>query len=372
MINKGFVFFLMLVIICGNSSVIAQRHRQPDTTFRVIGFYQGSFADLNKYDVSKLTHIIFCFTHLSGNRISLDNDEQERILKGLVALKKNHPNLRVLISFGGWGGCETCSEVFSTDKNRHAFATSARTMLLKYKADGLDLDWESPVIGGYKNHKATGDDKANFTLLLKELRKTLPPASELCFDANSFDEYIRLSVDWGSAMPLVDFVNVMTYGLPADAHGQTGHHSALYSSSYQNESVNKAVEALHALGVPMDKIIIGAAFYAFVAEHVDSINHGLGRPGKFKCNVNFNRLQETYTERNGYEYHWDSVAQAPFLYNKQLGIFVTCDDKKSVSLKTRYAIDKKLGGIMFWKLNGDTYREGLLDAIYRQTTSGKP
>ena len=125
------------------------------------------------------------------------------------------------------------------------------------------------------------------------------------------------------------------------------------------------------MNVPLNKIIIGAAFYSFVVENTDSLNNGLGSTGKFKANVIYSKLLDTYTEKDGYEYHWDSIAQAPFLYKKQLKTFVTYDDKKSVTLKTKYAIEKKLGGIMFWKLNGDTYTDGLLDAIDKQIKTHK-
>jgi chitinase len=239
-------------------------------------------------------------------------------------------------------------------------------MLLKYNADGIDLDWESPVIGGYKNRKASKADKANFTELIKELRKSLPTKSEICFDANSFKTYLELSIDWQEVVPLVDYLNLMTYSLPSNKQGQIGHHAALYSSPYQYESADIAIHKLDSIGVPMNKIIIGAGFYAEVSENVDSVNNGLGRPGIFKTNVNYNKLFETFKENEGYEYHWDSVAQAPFLYNKKLKTFVTFDDRKSVSLKTKYAIDKKLGGIMFWELRGDTYKDGLLDTIDKQ------
>ena len=87
--------------------------------------------------------------------------------------------------------------------------------------------------------------------------------------------------------------------------------------------------------------------------------------------MNYNKLLDNYTVNDDYEYHWDSISKAPFLYNKQQKTFVTFDDKKSVSLKTNYAIDKQLGGIMFWQLKGDTYREGLLDAIYKQIETYK-
>jgi len=362
---------LLLFNFSCSSQPITKRLEKVLVPFRVVGFYHGKGNDIEKFEIDKLTHLIFCFTNLQGNKINIKNAEDEETLKRFVSLKAKYPKLKVLVSFGGWGGCETCSDVFASDSGRKEFAASVKELLIKYNADGIDLDWESPVIGGYKNHKASKDDKANFTALVKELRNTLPANSEICFDANSFKEFLELSIDWKEVMPMVDFVNLMTYGLPSNERGHTGHHTALFSSPYQNESVDKAILALDSMNVPLNKIIIGAAFYSFVAENVDSLKNGLGSTGKFKANVNYSKLIESYTEKDGYEYHWDSIAQAPFLYNKQLKTFVTFDDKKSVSLKTKYAIDKKLGGIMFWKLNGDTYTDGLLDAIDKQIKTHK-
>jgi GH18 family chitinase len=57
--------------------------------------------------------------------------------------------LKVILSLGGWGGCKTCSEVFSTEEGRKEFAQSAKDLCEKYKTDGIDLDWEYPAIEGY-------------------------------------------------------------------------------------------------------------------------------------------------------------------------------------------------------------------------------
>ena len=202
---------------CCCSQPTIERNEKKQVPFRVVGFYKGNGSDIEKYEIGKLTHIIFCFTYLHGNKISIKNADEEGILKRLVSLKTKHPKLKVLISFGGWGGCETCSEVFATDSGRYEFAVSVKDVLTKYNADGLDIDWESPVIGGYKNHRASKDDKMNFTALVETLRKVLPAKSEICFDANSFQEFLELSIDWNKVMPLVDFVNLMTYGLPSNA-----------------------------------------------------------------------------------------------------------------------------------------------------------
>lgn len=126
-----------------------------------------------------------------------------------------------------------------------------------------------------------------------------------------------------------------------------------------------AIRRFDSLGIPRHKLIIGTAFYGEVVETVDTINHGLGRDGVFKANINYQQISSNFLKDNNYTYHWDAASQAPYLYNSKNQTFITYDNRKSVSLKTKYAIENKLGGIMFWKLNADSYDNGLLDAIYK-------
>jgi chitinase len=364
---KTFSFLILLLLvsfILGSYTI--HRHSKKgmkNSSFRVVAYFRGDIKEVQKYDYQKVTHLIYCFMYLKGNQIGFKNEDSENTLKECLALKKKYPKLKVLIALGGWGGCETCSSVFSSNEARIEFAHSVQDVLVKYKADGIDIDWESPVIGGFKDHKAAPEDKENFTQLIFTLRKTLSKRFEICFDANSTKDFIDQSIDWKKVLPKVNFVNLMTYGLPTDKRGHTGHHTALFSSPLQSESIDKSIKYLDSLGLPKNKFLIGAAFYSFVVKEVDSLNNGLGQKGKFKSNVNYNNLNLEYTEVNGYKYFWDTIACAPYLYNPDQKMFVTFDDKHSVSLKTKYAFQNHLGGIMFWRLNGDFYSDGLLDAI---------
>jgi chitinase len=361
--HSKFLLISIVVVHCLFNCSIAQNSKE-NKSFRIIGYYQGKPEDVSNYEYHKLTHVIFCFTDLKGNKISLKDTVDERTLRLLVAQKQKYPELKVLVSLGGWSGCATCSPVFAVDSNRTIFARSVKDFILQYNLDGFDLDWESPVIGGYKDHPAIPEDKDNFTFLIKELRQALPSPYIVCFDANSFPEYVFTSVDWSHVMPNVDFVNLMTYGLPNDKKGHTGHHTALYSSPFQKESVHSGVKLLDSLKVPLNQIIIGAAFYSFVVANVDSINFGLSRPGKVKNSPDYRTTLKKYTAENGYQIYWDTIAMAPYLYSSKEKTFVTFDNKESCHLKTKYALDNQLGGIMFWRLNGDTNKDGLLDAIY--------
>jgi chitinase len=52
-------------------------------------------------------------------------------------------------------------------------------------------------------------------------------------------------------------------------------------------------------------------------------------------------------------------------------LFATYDDKRSIEAKTNYVLKNHLGGIMFWHLPEDSYRDGLLDAIDRTIRKNK-
>lgn len=336
---------------------------------RIIGFYHGDQADFEKYEIEKLSHIVFCFTTLKGHKIGFKTEQDKKKLEKLIALKQEYPHLKVLVSFGGWGGCYSCSNVFAREVYRERFAESVKDLLTKYGADGFDLDWESPVIGGPPNHSASKADKANFTDLLKKLRHAIPSEMELSFDANTFKRYVEESVEWDSVMQYVDYVNLMSYTLPGNEPDRTGHHTALFSSPAQMESADLAIRRLDSLGIPLQKLVVGAAFYGEMYETADTMNQGLGRKAKFKSYVDYQQISDRMLNNSDYDYHWDSTSHAPYLFNPSSRLFITFDDRKSVALKTEYALENKLGGIMFWKLNGDSYKHGLLDAIY--DSSGK-
>ncbi|MDZ7290440.1 MAG: glycoside hydrolase family 18 protein [candidate division KSB1 bacterium] len=331
--------------------------------FSVIAYYRGDASEVDKYPVAKLTHIIFSFLHLQGNRLAVDDADDDSTIRHLVSLKEKYPHLKVMLALGGWGGCKTCSEVFSNQQDRSAFAESAKGLLAQYHADGLDLDWEYPAIEGPPGHAYSPEDRQNFTFLIQELRKTFGEQYELSFAAGGFAEFLENSVEWASVMPLVDRVNLMTYDLVNGYSKVTGHHTPLGSSALQKESVRAAVQFLDSLKIPLRKIVIGAAFYARVWENVDDKNNGIYQPGTFKDFVNYKNFETYFAAEAGFQEHFDPAAEAYYRYSPKTKRFATFDHPEAVKSKTIYAMKKGLGGIMFWQLGGDKYENGLLDAI---------
>jgi len=345
------------------SFIKAQNHKTDDQEMAVIAYYIGNEKAIDNYPVSKLTHIIFSFCHLKGNKLNVDDAGDSSTIKKLVSLKKDNPKLKVLLSLGGWGGCEFCSPVFSSEAGRNEFVQSLKQLNDYFGTDGIDLDWEYPAIEGYPGHKYQSADRNNFTALVKAIRSTLGPQHEISFAAGGFNDFLRRSIDWKEVMPVVNNVNLMSYDLVNGFSQTTGHHTPLFSTSSQIESADNAIKYLTSNGVPANKIVIGAAFYARTWERVDNINNGLYQAGKFKSFIPYRQFDKQISRDSGFVFYRDSVASAPYSYNASKRIFATFDDKLSISQKTRYVKDKGLRGIMFWELTLDDYNDGLLDMI---------
>ena len=356
---KSLFFVCILTLIIS----VINAQKPPSKKIAVIGYYAGDASQVESYPVEKLTHIIFSFCHLRGNELVADNQEDTLTIQRLVTLKKRNSTLKVILSLGGWGGCKTCSPVFSTDSGRMKFAQSVKKLNDYFKTDGIDLDWEYPAIEGFPGHAYMPQDRHNFTLLVQALRQQLGSVPEISFAAGGFTKFLKESIEWEQVMPLVNKVNLMTYDLINGNSTITGHHTPLYSTKEQIESTDNAVRYLDSIGVLKNKIIIGAAIYARVFDVSQDANNGLYQQGKFSKYVPFKNLNKDSLQKNNFTFFWDDVAKAPYLYSSAKKQFITFDDERSMTLKTKYAVQEKLGGIMFWQLGDDKPADGLLDAI---------
>ncbi|MDB5222609.1 MAG: Chitinase [Chitinophagaceae bacterium] len=351
------LLFTIFSFYCG-----AQINTAPKN-FAVIAYYAGRTSMIDSFEVEKLTHIIFSFCHLKGDSLSVSNARDSATILRMVQLKKRNPQLKIILSLGGWGGCQNCSSVFSTKKGRRIFARSVKQLSKYFGTDGIDLDWEYPAIPGYPGHLYQAEDKPNFTALVNQLRKKLGKKMEISFAAGGFASFIDSAIDWKNVMPKIDRVNLMSYDLVSGFSTISGHHTPLYSTSKQVESVDNGVKKLMAAGVSPGKIVIGAAFYTRLFEVTDTTNNGLYLPAKFSHGLSFSRFADSINVANGFNQYWDTLANAPYAFNIQRKLMATYDDTRSIKLKTAYALKNKLNGIMFWQLAEDNLTEGLLNAI---------
>ena len=350
---KLYIIIFSAFISCNN---ISNNEVNP----KVIAYYTGNGKTINEFDLSGVDQIIYSFLHLKGNELAIDNAADSISLLGIVDQKKKYPNLKVLVSLGGWGGCKTCSDVFNNKQARIDFAKSTAKIIEEYNADGIDLDWEYPAIPGPPGHAFRVEDKDNFTDLIILLREYMEPDDILSFAAGGFKSFIDKSIDWDQVTPLIDNVNLMTYDLIGGYSKVTGHHTSLYSTLNQERSGDYAIQYLKSKGVPANKIVLGAAFYGRIYKDVANVNNGLYQAANFKGGVNQNNFNEVTKD---FEFFWDETAKAPYAYDKENQLFLTYDNEKSIELKSKYVKDNNLHGIMFWQLMNDKKKDGLLKVM---------
>lgn len=358
-------------------------------------FVAGEDYKPENVPVEKLTHIIYSFSNVIDGLMKFrDPEASGEKLKGLVSQKSRNPDLKVMIACGGWGA-DGFSDMASTAENRKAFVQSTMDFIEKYQLDGVDIDWEYPAIPA-AGTGARAEDKQNFTLLMKELREALDKLDRpqtLTFASAGWKRYYE-NIETLEVMKYVDFMNVMTYDQVGASSPYTAHHTALgyiteqdmgepfvdYMESLKEErekrgysweprSVEKIIDFILEKGVNAEQLVVGAAFYGRAWKGVDPADKGLyqSNEGSHIGWVSYDQIRGDFESDPDYKRYWDPVAKAPFLYSDADSIFVSYDDTVSVRMKTRYAMDKSLGGIMFWELGNDTKTpNGLLDAIDRE------
>ncbi|MET0321137.1 MAG: glycosyl hydrolase family 18 protein, partial [Duganella sp.] len=103
-------------------------------------------------------------------------------LRALVALKRDHPAFKVVVSVGGWNWSNRFSDVAATASARAAFIASSVKLMRRFGLDGVDIDWEFPGEVGVPCWPgrvcARPEDKQNFVTLARELRTAFDAAGK--------------------------------------------------------------------------------------------------------------------------------------------------------------------------------------------------
>lgn len=334
---------LAILASCGNMK--AKENQATSSDKKVIVAYVTSWSSIMP-DPQSMTHINYAFGHVneSFNGVKVDNNER---LKQIVALKSQNPELKILLSIGGWGSGRF-SEMAANDKYRKAFAKDCKRVVKEYNLDGIDIDWEYPTSSA-GNISSSPDDTNNFTLLMKDIRKAIGNKKQLTLATVASGQYI----DFKAILPYIDFVNIMSY----DMASAPKHHSSLYRSLNSGGiTSSEAVDAHLKAGVPPSKLTMGMPFY--------------GRGGDGYPNFqDFNKIgltDDKYTER------WDNVAKVPYLTNKEGTLVFGFENARSLAIKCQYILEKDLLGGMYWDYDGDNEAGDLRRTVYEGLIERKP
>ena len=294
---------------------------EPDG-FIVVGY--ATYWDRTMPDPSLLTHINYAFAHIKDDFETLDIKTPSR-LSQIAGLKRTNPDLKVLLSIGGWEA-GNFSEMAADAAHRKGFCENCVAAVKKYNLDGIDLDWEYPT-SSMAGISSSPDDTKNFTLLLKDLRVALGDDKLLTMASAANAKY----VDFKSAIQYLNFVNIMTYDMGNPPYHNAGLHKSAHTQLSCEESVSKHFDK----GVPYSKMVLGIPFYG----------HGDGK--SFDGYIDFKDL--TYDPQK-YSLRWDSSAMVPYLADATGNVVFSYDDEVSVGLKADFVKENGLKGAMYWNI----------------------
>lgn len=315
---------------------------------KVVVAYVTSWSEVMP-DPQYMTHINYAFGHVneSFNGVKIDNEER---LRQIVDLRKQKPELKVLLSIGGWGSGRF-SEMAANDEYRRAFAADCDRVVKEFALDGIDIDWEYPT-SSMANISSSPDDTENFTLLMQDIRAAIGNEKELTLATVASARYI----DFKAILPSVDFVNIMAYDMAYDMASAPKHHSALYPSGHSGDITSDGAVTAHLkAGVPPSKLVMGMPFY------------GRGGDG-YPSFQDYNKVGNTDTQ---YTEKWDEVAQVPYLADKNDTLVFGFENPRSLAIKCQYILDKDLLGGMYWDYSGDN-EQGDLRRTVAENLLGKP
>lgn len=311
---------------------------------KVVVAYVTSWSEVMP-DPQYMTHINYAFGHVNENFNGVKIDNEKR-LKQIVDLRKQKPELKVLLSIGGWGSGRF-SEMAANDEYRRAFAADCDRVVKEFALDGIDIDWEYPT-SSMANISSSPDDTENFTLLMQDIRAAIGNEKELTLATVASARYI----DFKAILPFVDFVNIMAY----DMASAPKHHSALYPSGHSGDITSDGAVTAHLkAGVPPSKLVMGMPFY------------GRGGDG-YPSFQDYNKVGNTDTQ---YTEKWDEVAQVPYLADKNDTLVFGFENPRSLAIKCQYILDKDLLGGMYWDYSGDN-GQGDLRRTVAENLLGKP
>ncbi|MER5507989.1 glycoside hydrolase family 18 protein [Streptomyces sp. NPDC002766] len=383
-------------LLAGAGPAAARPSAREAAGSKVVGYFTEWGTYDRKYYVknvetsgsaAKLTHINYAFGNVTGGKCAMGDsyaatdraytaaesvdgvaDTWDQPLRGnfnqLLKLKKKHPGLKVLWSFGGW----TWSSGFGeAAKNPAAFAQSCYDLVKNSKwaglFDGIDIDWEYPNACG--NTCDTSGREA-FKNLMAALRSKFGSGSlvtaAITADATAGGRID--AADYAGAAQYVNWYNPMTYDYFGawDASGPTAPHSPLtsYPGIPKAEfNTSATIAKLRGLGVPAAKLLLGIGFYGRGWTGVTQAAPGGTATGPaagtYEQGIEDYKVLKTKCPANG--------TVGGTAYAKCGNNWWSYDTPSTIATKMTYKNQQGLGGTFFWELSGDTASGELIRAI---------
>ena len=326
----------------------------------VLGYIvNDELPNVTEADVKKLTHVNLAFGVITDGLLDMFKMTNMDLLP---KLRSWNPELKIVLSVGGWGA-GGFSNMAMTEEGRRAFAASCLEVVEQNNLDGIDIDWEYPC-SPLAEIDYDPRDKENYTLMLQALRDALGE-ERIVSIAVGAGEYFVEGTEMDKVAQIVDYVQLMTYDMRSGFTHQSGHHASLGLSKGDttNTSTRGIVELFHEAGVPYEKLVVGAAFYSRQFDGVPNVNNGLLQTAETigMYGPSFGELTEEYRRAGNYTEYWDEDAEAHYLWNGST--LISYESPEAIRRKCLYVKEMGMLGIMYWEHSCDPTRD-LLNTMH--------
>jgi chitinase len=310
----------------------------------------GGFYPVSGIDWDGLTHVAAAFYIPDGTGGWASGSFDDTTATALITAAHQHGK-KAIASIGG-ANSGPGFEGSTAAAHDQAFLGALKA-LVTMGYDGIDIDWE----GG---NLAVGVDQASQKTLLQDIRGQ-SPGIVLTMTAGYLNENSVGDLSWyGAVAPLVDQLNLMTYGMSGAYQGwQSWHSSPLHWNSVTSTptGIDRSVSHYLAAGVPASTLGVGSGFYGeCYTSPVTAPVQALGGSTVVASDgtMSYRNILASYYSASAY--HYDSAADVPFLTlsagsNAQGCTYVSYEDATSIAAKGAWAKSQGLGGTIIWTIS---------------------
>lgn len=384
------------------TNAVAQHEIAHDESPVIMGYYsQWSIYSPNIHirdlPTHLMTHLIYKSAVLTKNGQVILGDsfaDTEYLYPGadrddlflgnfgqLITVKKKQPDLRAIISIGGWGRSEHFSTLAASPDGRATIAKNAIKFMKKYHFDGIEIDWQFPIYrASSKEIKSyRPNDGKHLNLLIAEIKRQCNAQQLNCWLQTVLAPYsLENQWDASSLSDNADVIVIDVTRLPGDKGEFAEPQSPLFAK-HGDRSVDAVINTMTSYGIKPEKTVMTIASFAVGWEGVPTTNNGFKQPydsvswGSWDSKHSgasgvYNQKNLAYFLSTGdYQRFWDNLGKTRYVYNpeKYGGHFITYEDSKSIAAKAQYVTDKQLAGVAIRQLhNGDTALLDMFDQFH--------
>lgn len=340
----------------------------------MVGYYEGwsSRRPCHKFWPDQIppgvySHINFAFATIDPETYEVlpANNKDKELYKRLTGRKTYDPNVRALIALGGWTfndpgpTASVFSDLAASETKQKTFFKSLTSFISTYDFDGVDLDWEYPKVD---DRSGKPEDYENFPNFMRNLKKALDGTggrNTLSITLPASYWYLQ-HFNLKELAKHVSFFNIKSYNM----HG-TWNKGNKWNGSFLNAHTNlteikESMDLLWRNDVKPDQVVMGLAFYGRTYTTLGNcVEPGCvyasgGLPGKCSKATGIllnNEILDIINERKLESKLYKEAAVKVVTWDDQ---WVSMDDKETLQLKTEFAREQCLGGVMVWAISHDT------------------